>query len=221
MSPWRRPRVEACVTGLDEAVRCVAWGADRLELCRDLETGGLTPSPDITAQVCAAVSVPVFAMVRPEPGAFTADARGVATMLREIEALRRGGLAGLVAGLLTSDGQVDVAAMTAVCAAAAPLEVTFHRAFDELLEPDLALEQLAAIGVTRVLTAGGRGSAWEGRRTLARWTRTEGLRPRILAAGRIRGDHVVDLVKCTGVEEIHARASGIREVCAALPPSVP
>lgn len=36
--------VEACVTSEQEASACFASGARRIELCRDLDVGGLTPA---------------------------------------------------------------------------------------------------------------------------------------------------------------------------------
>ena len=60
--------VEACVTSLDEAVSSVGAGAHRLELCRDLDVGGLTPGLDLLAAVKASVAVPIFCMARPRAG---------------------------------------------------------------------------------------------------------------------------------------------------------
>ncbi len=209
-------QVEACVTSLDEAVACASWGADRLELCRDLASGGLTPPVSLVREVGRAVSVPVFVMVRPEAGPFRARSGVTDVMLQQIRALKVAGASGLVFGLLGPNGGVDRPAVTALCEAAGPLEVTFHRAFDEVPDPDRDLDTLASLGVTRVLTGGGGGSAWEGRHALARYVRRARARPGILAAGGVRGDHVVALVRETGVREVHARASGIEGICAAL-----
>ena len=45
-----RITLEVTVTTLDEAVRAVAAGADRLELCAVLDVGGVTPSMGVFLQ---------------------------------------------------------------------------------------------------------------------------------------------------------------------------
>ncbi|HSG49249.1 MAG TPA: copper homeostasis protein CutC, partial [Longimicrobiales bacterium] len=72
------PVLEACVTSAEEAVAAVRGGARRLELCRRLEVGGLTPGTDQLHTVGEALAAaglhgtPVFCMVRPVPGPFVA-----------------------------------------------------------------------------------------------------------------------------------------------------
>ncbi len=191
-------------------------GAHRLELCRDLDTGGLTPSQELLTDVRAAVGVPVFAMARPRPGPFVLEADAVALLLADVTALTRSGADGIVMGALLGDGTID-AATTRLCVdGAGPLPVTFHRAFDEVADPFAALDTLVDLGVRRVLTAGGPGRAREGVDLLAALVRYAADRIVILAGGGVRGDHVRHLVAFTGVREVHARASAIAGLSRAL-----
>ena len=48
--------IEAAVETLDDALAAVAGGADRLELCADLDAGGTTPAHTLVADVLARVS---------------------------------------------------------------------------------------------------------------------------------------------------------------------
>lgn len=114
------------------------------------------------------------------------------------------------------NGQPAEAALSELVSAARPAPVTFHRAFDEAGDPLAALEALARTGVTRVLTGGGRGTAWEGQSTLGHLVRVSAGRVTIMAGGAVRSDHVVQLVQATGVTEVHARASAIPDLVAAL-----
>ena len=50
-----------------EAQAAERGGADRLELVRDLDVGGLSPSLDIVAEVLATSSIPVRVMLRETP----------------------------------------------------------------------------------------------------------------------------------------------------------
>ena len=131
-------------------------------------------------------------------------------MRRDVRAARELGAAGVVAGALRRDGRVDADATARLVEAAGPLPVTFHRAVD--LAPDLAeaLETLASLGVRRVLTAGGAPTALEGADALAALVRQAGDRVAILAGGSIREAHAAELVRRTGVRELHVRLASAR-----------
>ncbi|MBT8337215.1 MAG: copper homeostasis protein CutC [Gemmatimonadetes bacterium] len=208
--------VEACVTSVAEARAAAEAGAGRLEVCRRLEVGGLTPSAHDLREVTEAVSVPLYAMVRPRAGDYRARAGEVERMLASIEALREAGAAGFVVGVLDGAGAVDTVALAELVDAAGPRPVTFHRAFDEVRDRGAALESLACTGVARVLTSGGAETAWDGRAELQRMVGAAPPGITILAGGRVRGDHVRDLVARTGLREVHARAAGVAGVCRAL-----
>ena len=208
--------VEACVTSVEEAVACVSAGADRLELCRDLEVGGLTPDIALVQRVRASVDVPVFVMARPRAGSFVFDVAEVERTADEIEALKSVGADGIVFGLLTAAGTVDEPSVRRLVKVADTLPVTFHRAFDEVPEPDLALDALARLGVDRVLTSGGAATAGEGAEVLATLVRRARASVEVLAGGGVRGHNVAELVRSTGVREVHVRAEGIEGVVRAL-----
>ncbi len=62
------------------------------------------------------------------------------------------GAAGVAAGVLTTDGRIDVSAMREITAVARPMRVCFHRAFDQIRDQTGALETLVALGIEFVLT---------------------------------------------------------------------
>ena len=74
---------------------------------------------------------------------------------------------GFVLGCLDVDGNVDVAACEALLNVARPRPeakpVTFHRAFDMTREPVAALQTVAELGFSRVLTSGQEKTAHGGR----------------------------------------------------------
>src|SRR5688572_29621086 len=146
--------VEVAVDSIAGAAAAAAGGADRIELCNDLGAGGLTPSLGLFDAVRAAVRVPVFVMIRPRPGDFLFDPGELGVMQRDLEHLRAAGAHGIVTGVLRADGAIDADAMRALVAAAAPLPVTCHRAFDLCDDAIAAIDALAALGVVRVLTSG-------------------------------------------------------------------
>ncbi len=216
-----RPRLEACVTSVAEALAAVEGGAHRLELCCKLRVGGLTPSQRLLEEARASLddagrgSVPVFCMVRPAPGPFRADPALLGIMAREARTLRRSGAAGLVLGVLDRENRVDRDALARLMEASDGVPVTFHRAFDQAPDPVEAFERVADAGVTRILTGGGDGRAWEGRKRLRELVRLSEQRSpglTVLGAGGVRADHAPALVEYTGLRELHARGSAFPDL---------
>jgi copper homeostasis protein len=208
--------VEACVTSVDEATACVDAGAGRVELCRALHVGGLTPGVEAVEATRSAVPGPVHVLVRPRADTFRLSPAEVDALVGEIDALVDRGVDGVVLGVLDRAGRVDRAALDALVDAAGDVPVTFHRAFDQVEAPLDAIDALARAGVRRVLTAGGAPTAWEGRETLRALVEASGDALTVLGGGRVRGDHVRRLVEATGLTEVHARASAVPGVVAGL-----
>src|SRR5580704_2119991 len=156
-----RVTVEISVESLERAVAAERGGASRIELCGSLNIGGVTPDVELMRETRACVWAPIFAMVRPRGGDFVYSAAEFESMKRSIEVARAAGMDGVVLGLLKEDRRVDVERTRELVRAAAPLPVTFHRAFDESADLFVALEDVVATGASRLLTSGGAGTAPE------------------------------------------------------------
>ncbi len=200
--------VEICVEDVEGARIAEEQGADRIELCSDLLEGGITPSIGLVETTLATLtSIPTHVLIRPRGGDFVYDRDEVAVMRADITALAAlsGGLGFVLSGL-TASGQVDRAVVAELVAACAGAPVTFSRAFDAVTDQFAALDVLAGLGVHRVLTGGGPGTAAEGADVLAELVRRGGERIGVLAAGGVRSGNVADLLARTGVREVHLRA---------------
>jgi copper homeostasis protein len=196
---------ESCVDSVAAAIASAEGGADRLEFCAALDVGGLTPDPALVRQAVGAVGIPIVAMARPRAGSFVYSRTEAADLERDIHALKAAGANGIATGALLPSGGVDVETMRRLTAAARPLAVTFHRAFDEAGDLGRALEALVALGVDRLLTSGGAPTAAEGVATLRRLVRQAAGRLEVVAAGQVRPGAVGALVAATGVTAVHAR----------------
>lgn len=199
--------VEACVDAIDASLEAERGGAGRLELCGELLQGGVTPSAGLIAAVRERVKIPLFVLIRPRTGDFlySADERDV--MLRDIAIAESLGADGVVVGALTANGDVDVEMIRALKDAARPMQVTFHRAFDFARDQDSAITALLEAGVDRVLTSGGAPSALEGAAALKRLNERAGDVMTILAGGSITPSNVAEVVRLSGVREVHLRAA--------------
>lgn len=198
--------VEAAVDSVAAGVAAARAGAGRLELCADLAVGGTTPPAEWIRELRAATPLPIFAMVRPRAGDFVHSAAEQATCLGEAARLIQAGAHGIVTGMLTEAGRIDLPVLRRVVALAAPRPVTFHRAFDTIADQGAALEELVRAGVTRVLTSGGPGRAIEHATRLGTLVRQAGHRIVVMPGGGVRADHVAELVRLTGAAEVHLSA---------------
>jgi copper homeostasis protein len=197
--------VEACVDSVASSLAAERGGAQRLELCDALFDGGTTPSAGMIAACKAAVSIPVFVMIRPRGGGFVYSDEERDVMRRDVVVARELGADGIVIGGLCADGTVDRALVQSVVEAAHELPVTFHRAFDFTRAFDESLETLADAGVQRILTSGGARTAVEGVTVIAELVRQAGSRLVVIAGGGIREDNVESVVSLSGVREVHVR----------------
>lgn len=148
--------LEVIATCAEDAIIAEAHGADRLELVTAMTEGGLTPGIGLVRQVVKSVEIPVHVMVRPHSRSFVYSEADMQTMEEEARALEAAGAAGIVFGALTEDHRIDEAALTRVLAVSGSMNVTFHRAFDELNNLAEGLHTLLQYPrVNRVLTSGG------------------------------------------------------------------
>ena len=197
--------IEICVEGPDNAVAAAEGGADRVELCASLIEGGITPSPGVVRATLAALTIPVMAMVRPRGGDFLYSDREYASMRDDVQAMRAAGVAGVVFGCLTADGDIDEARTAELVALARPLSVTVHRAFDMVRDPAAALEALVRCGVDRVLTSGQRPTALEGLPLLRALARQAAGRIVVMGCGELTPDSIA-AVRDAGLNELHLAA---------------
>jgi len=199
--------VEACVDAIDAAMEAEWGGADRIELCGELLQGGVTPSHGLIEAVWDQVSVPLFVLIRPRAGDFLYTADELDVMERDIRVARALHVDGIVAGALTTEGDIDVAAMRCILDAARPMSVTFHRAFDFTRDQDAALDALLELEVDRVLTSGGAPTALQGVENLARLNLRAGSELTVMAGGSITSVNVGEVVRRSGVREVHLRGA--------------
>ena len=207
--PAPRSLLEICVDSLDGLNAAIDGGADRIELCAALSVGGLTPSPAL-AHAALKSPIPVYAMVRPRPGDFVFSEGEVVQMEREIAQFVEAGLAGVVIGASQPGGELDVGVLKRLTNAVGGIGTTLHRAFDLTPDPFIALEQAVDLEINRILTSGQASAAPLGAELIREMQKRAGGRIAIMAGAGVTPQNVGELVRKTGVSEVHGSASRIQ-----------
>jgi len=182
----------------------VEGGADRIELCANLAEGGTTPSAGMIRKCREAFDILLYPIIRPRGGDFLYTNEEFDIMLQDVKLCKESGCDGVVIGLLQADGTIDLARTAKLVAAAYPLGVTFHRAFDRCTDPFAAMEQLIDIGCERILTSGQQPGAPAGIELIAQLNRVADNRIIIMPGSGVRTDNVRQLAEQTGCVELHS-----------------
>ncbi len=125
-------------------------------------------------------------------------------MLRDIEMCKELGANAVVIGALTGDGDIDVPTMRRLIESARPLQVTFHRAFDECSDPATCLEDIIALGCERLLTSGHEADAFQGRFTLAKLVKQASGRIVVMAGCGVRPANIDEIASTCHAPEYHS-----------------
>ncbi|MDQ0029618.1 copper homeostasis protein CutC [Arthrobacter bambusae] len=204
-------KLEIVAVGAQGAAVAAEEGADRIELCSALELGGLTPSQGLmeAAQEAAGGRLEIHPLIRSRPGDFLYSSADVDTMDREIRFLLTQGAQGVVIGVLTAAGDIDVRTTRKLADTALETnpkaQLTFHRAIDQTPDPAAAVEQLVDLGFTRVLSSGGAPTVGAGIATLERMVQRAAGRLEVMAGGGLALDDIPALHRA-GLSAVHLSA---------------
>lgn len=192
-----------------ETTRCaVQGGADRIELCANLNEGGTTPSYGTICQCRENFDILLYPIIRPRGGDFLYTDDEYEIMLHDVKLCKQSGCDGIVIGLLNKDGTIDIRRTTALIDIAYPMGVTFHRAFDRSRDAFEALEQLVQIGCERILTSGQQPTVNEGMEFIAELNKIADHRIIIMPGSGVRKENIKLLAEKTGCKEFHSSLRG-------------
>ena len=197
---------EACVGNLQESLRAEEKGADRLELCANLDVGGTTPSEELILQAKQQVTIPLRIMIRPRGGDFVYSEAELEEMRTSIKFCKKAGVEAVVFGILKPDNSLNIEEMAEFARLAAPLKVVIHKAIDLTPDPVAAMESLKAIDeVATVLTSGGKATAFEGRENLKKMLEIGGRKIEIMPGGKVSDTNVEELHHILNARAYHGK----------------
>jgi copper homeostasis protein len=198
--------LEICANSIHSALAAQNAGAHRVELCENLNEGGTTPSYGTILNTRKQLSIDLYVLIRPRGGDFLYTEEEFEIMKTDIEICKTLKCDGVVLGILTKDGEVDVNRTQELVKLAFPMGVTFHRAFDRCKDPFKALESIIETGCERILTSGLKSSAIEATELLKQLVEKAGNRISIMPGAGINSSNILELKNITKAKEYHTSA---------------
>ncbi|MBR4922316.1 MAG: copper homeostasis protein CutC [Bacteroidaceae bacterium] len=200
----QRSKIEICANSVESAVKAQEGGAYRVELCAGIPEGGTTPSfGDIRMARQLLQNTKLHVIIRPRGGDFLYSPLELEIMLHDIKVARQLGADGVVFGCLTAEGDIDIPAMKMLMNAVGDMSVTFHRAFDMCKNPQEALEQIIALGCSRILTSGQEPNAVKGIPLLKELVKQADGRIIIMPGCGVNPSNILHIAEETGACEFH------------------
>lgn len=196
----RRKLLEVIVTSHEEAAAAEEGGADRLEVVRSLEDGGLTPDIDVVEQILNTVSIPVRIMVRERDSMLVGDGEELQRLQKSAQVFAALPIDGLVLGFLNGS-EIDRDSLKAVLSAAPGCRGTFHRAFESVSSPQASIALLKQFPqIDRILVRLGGISQIH---NLVQWQEAAAPEIKLIVGIGLERNNISHLKQETGLSEIH------------------
>lgn len=196
-------KLEICVDSVESAVNAQEAGADRVELCDNLSEGGTTPGFGTIISARNNLFIDINVIIRPRGGDFLYSDIEYDIMRRDIEICGENGINGIVLGILHAGGAIDLERTSKLIELAAPMTVTFHRAFDMCSDPVQGIEDIIASGAVRLLTSGQKDNAKDGVELIRQMAIQTGERMIIMPGGGIDETNIAFIASTTKTREFH------------------
>jgi copper homeostasis protein len=204
-------KLEICVDNVESAMVAQYAGADRIELCNNLQEGGTTPGSGMISSARDNLCIGLNVIIRPRGGDFLYTDLEYDIMRREIEVCGECGADGVVLGILLPGGEIDTERTAKLVELARPMSVTFHRAFDMCNDPFKGLEDVIAAGANRLLTSGQKNKAEDGIGLITDLIVKADGRIIIMPGSGINPSNILAIARATGAKEFHLTGRKVTE----------
>lgn len=198
--------LEIACFNIESAVIAQKNGANRVELCDEMNEGGTTPSKEAVITARKKLTIDMNVMIRPRGGNFVYSDAEFEQMKQEIIAYKKFKVDGFVFGILNQDNRINVERNKELVLLAKPLPCTFHRAFDVVPDVYNSLETVIDCGFKSILTSGQAPNVMEGIAVLEQLARKAGNRIIIMPGGGVRSSNVTLLKEKMNTTYYHSSA---------------
>lgn len=200
------PKLEIACFNLDSALIAQENGADRVELCVQMNLGGTTPPIELIKQARNKLDIELYVMIRPRGGNFVYSEDEFEIMKNDIIEIKKLNVEGFVFGILSEDNTVNKTQNKELVELANPFPCTFHRAFDEVLHPLMTLEEIIECGFQTILTSGNASNVNDGINQLEIVVQKANNRIAIMPGGGLRSSNLTEILHKTKATFFHSSA---------------
>ncbi|MRX38677.1 copper homeostasis protein CutC [Flavobacterium sp. LC2016-23] len=186
----KKNQLEIACFNYESAIIAQENGADRIELCENMQLGGTTPNYILGVRVREQLSIKMHVIIRPRGGDFVYSDEELIEMKQDIKQFKKLGVDGFVFGVLKEDGSVNKVRNKELVDLASPLSCTFHRAFDVVENVEQSLEDVIDCGFKTILTSGQGVNVLEGISVLEKIQKLAGDRIIIMPGGGLRSSNI-------------------------------
>lgn len=197
---------ELCAASIEAIDLAKKYNFARIELCQNLEQGGLTPSAGLVHAALDA-QVETHVLIRPRAGGFFYNDRELAQIQWDIDFAASVGVKGVVVGILQENFDIDKVVLEQLIQSQPKLDWTFHRAFDESIDWKRSLDVLINLGFKRVLTSGFAKNVEQGMANLAQMSAYASGKIEIMAGGGVHAGNFQKLTEIPQLSGIHFSAT--------------
>jgi copper homeostasis protein len=198
--------LETIAFNIQSCINAQAAGVHRIELCDNPGEGGTTQSYGFIKAARAALHIQLYPIIRPRGGDFLYTNAEFEIIKSDVQMCKDLGCDGVVIGMLNADATIDKIRCAELVNIAYPMGVTFHRAFDRVIDMQQALEDVIEIGCERILTSGMYPSAIYGAANIAALIKQAEDRIILMPGSGVRGNNIIELAKLTNAVEFHSSA---------------
>lgn len=203
--------LEVIATCLEDVKRIEKAGGNRIELISAYTEGGLTPSYAFIKKAVKAVNIPIHVMIRPHAKSFIYTEEEIEMMKEDIRIAQELGAAGIVLGVLNEQNQIDEEKLAGLLSSVDGMNVTFHRAIDEVDDLVGAVQTLRDFEkVTHILTSGGQGKIEENISVLHKMQKVSQGDLQLIVGSGVTKENIERLLNETGISEAHV-GTAVRE----------
>ena len=199
-------KIEIACFNLESALIAQKAGADRVELCANMSVGGTTPLIEMIQQAREHLTIDLYVMIRPRGGNFVYSEAEFEQMKSEIETIKKLDVNGFVFGILKDDNTINIEQNKVLVELVKPFSCTFHRAFDEVLNVEKALEDVISCGFSTILTSGTFSNVIEGKEVLKQLVIQANNRIEIMPGGGLRSINISALNEMVDANWYHSSA---------------
>ena len=197
--------IEICTTNLSSINNAQDAGANRIELCENYLVGGVTPNIEFFEKSIEITKIPINILIRPRSGNFIFNNIEFDRMFESIQKFKKYKVRGFVIGFIDNKNQLNNTLLSEFRSATDGYELTFHRAFDYLVEQEKSLEQLIENKFDRILCSGSKIDSERGLINLNYLNSLASDKITIMPGGGINANKF-KLFKNAGFNEIHLSA---------------